>query len=255
MEIWFLGTGSAEGIPSIGCMCPHCQRARQEGGKLRRERSAIFVKLPGYNLLIDTPPRVRRLLDLHGITQIDGIFLTHEHFDHANGLSEFRYWPKRLDLLAVPTVYERLRRQEWGEQLPEIAFHLPCRPGVALHFQGFFLVPFQVVHPVPTYGLAIFEGRSKVVFTSDTGPYLSRYARCLIADADALIVNAPFFHAPKRSDHIDVQQALALREQVHVHRLILTHINHHNKPHDELEDFVQRDSEAEVAYDGWRLEI
>jgi len=213
-----------------------------------------LVQLESYNLLIDTPPRVRKLLDQNAITHIDGIFLTHEHYDHAAGLNEFRYWPQRVDLLTTPAVYRRVQRREWGERLPEVAFYLPCRLGIALHFDGFFLVPFQVEHPVPTYGLALFEGGHKVIIASDTGPYLSHYARCLIEGADLFIVNTPFFQS-ERSDHLDVQQALALKERVHMKRLILTHINHNNKPHDELEEYVSQYPGVEVAYDGWRIEL
>ncbi len=254
MEILFLGTGSAEGIPRIGCTCAHCQRARAEGGKLRRERSAILVKLPDYNLLVDTPPRVRRLLDAHGITQLDGIYLTHAHYDHSGGLNEFRYWPGRLDLIATPDVYRSVRQREWGERLPEIAFHLPCLPGATLHFGAFHLVPFQVVHTVPTYGLALFEGGHKVVLTSDTGVRFSRYARLLIEGADVLITNTPFFRSD-REDHLDVERALRLKEALRVKRLILTHINHDNKPHDELAAHVSTHRGVEVAYDGFALEV
>ncbi len=254
MEIIFLGTGSAEGIPRIGCTCQHCQRARQEDGKLKRERSAILLKLPGYNLLIDTPPRVRRLLDLHGVTQIDGLYLTHSHYDHSGGLNEFRYWPRRLDLLATPEVYQSVRQREWGERLPEIAFHLPCLPGTTLHFGEFHLVPFRVVHPVPTYGLAIFEGERKVVLTSDTGPRFSRYARLLLQDADVLITNTPFFQS-ERDDHLDVERALKLKEAFGIKQLVLTHINHDNKPHDELEAYLSQFLGAAVAYDGWTLKV
>ena len=68
MEILFLGTGAAEGIPSMGCTCTHCQRARQQGGQLRRDRSALLIRLASYHLLIDTPPYVRHLLEQHAIT-------------------------------------------------------------------------------------------------------------------------------------------------------------------------------------------
>ena len=254
MEILFLGTGAAEGIPSMGCTCTNCQRARQQGGRLRRDRSALLIRLASYHLFIDTPPYVRHLLEQHAITQIDGIFLTHEHYDHAAGLSEFRYWPKRIDLLATPTVYLRVQRREWGEHLPEIAFHLPVRAGIALRLDGFTLVPFEVEHTVPTYGLAIFEQGHKVVIASDTSAHLSNYAFQLIQGAEVLIVNTPFFTAD-RADHLDVHQALALKEPLGVKHLILTHINHHNKLHDELELFVSQYPGVDVAYDGWQLRI
>ncbi len=37
--------------------------------------------------------------------------------------------------------------------------------------------------------------------------------------------------------------------------MILTYINHENKPHDELEEFVRQVEGVSVAYDGMMLEI
>lgn len=197
---------------------------------------------------------MRRLLDLQGITQLDGVYLTHSHYDHSGGLNEFRYWPRRLDLLATPEVYRSVHQREWGERLPEIAFPLPCLPGATLHFGTFHLVPFRVIHSVPTYGLAIFASEHKVVLTSDTGPQFSCYARLLLRGADVLITHTPFFRS-EREDHLDVEKALELQEALGVRRLVLTHINHHNKPHDELEAYLSRHPGAQVAYDGWTLRI
>lgn len=255
MKIVFLGTGAAEGIPSMGCACSHCRRAKREGGRLQRDRSAILVEFSGYRLLIDTPPRVRQLLGQYDITHINGVFLTHEHYDHSGGLNEFQYWPKPFDLITPSVVYDKLKRHEWGETLPEIAFYLPCRLGVCMPFDSFSLLPFQVEHTVPTFGLALYHENKKVVFASDSGPYFSRYARCLVRDADLLVINTPFFSQPDRFDHIDVQQALEVKDELRPQTLVLTHINHHNKPHDELEAFVSQYENVEVAYDGLVLTV
>jgi hypothetical protein len=37
--------------------------------------------------------------------------------------------------------------------------------------------------------------------------------------------------------------------------MILTYINHNNKPHDELEEFVRQVTGVAVAYDGMTLEV
>jgi len=38
-------------------------------------------------------------------------------------------------------------------------------------------------------------------------------------------------------------------------RLILTHFNHYNRPHDELEEYVRQFEGVEVAYDGMEVEV
>ncbi len=255
MRIKFLGTGAAEGIPAINCNCPHCRRAREEGGKLVRERSSVLFSPPGYELLVDTPPDVLDLLAKSEVTRIDGIFLTHEHFDHAGGLEEFLYWKKDVDLLAAKETYSALRKGDWGDRLGEIAFHIPYRPGMIIRFNDFFIVPFFVLHGVPTYGFMLRGGEKKIVYTSDSAARFSSYARCLMAGADLLIVNTPYFVNPPHEAHIGVTDAIELEGQVGARRLILTHFNHYNKPHDELEEYVRQFEGVGVAYDGMEVEV
>ena len=255
MRIQFLGTGAAEGIPAMGCNCDHCTRAKQEGGRFLRQRTAVLFSLKGYELLLDTPPDIRGLLDASGVRTINGIFLTHEHYDHAAGLEEFLYWPANVDLFAEPRVYHRLIREYWSDQLPETAFHFTLRPGVAVRFNDFFFTPFEVRHNVPCFGLIIYDGQHRIVHAADSDRRLSNYARCLIDGADVLIVNTPFFERRENEAHLSVQDAVALKEEVGVKQLILTHFNHHNRPHDELEAYAARFEGVEVAYDGLVVEL
>ena len=43
MNIRFLGTAAAEGIPGIFCQCPACRAARAAGGRELRTRSGAIV--------------------------------------------------------------------------------------------------------------------------------------------------------------------------------------------------------------------
>lgn len=254
MHIRFLGTGGAEGIPAVNCKCNHCIRARTQGGKLVRERSAILFSLPDYELLVDTPPNIPELLEKNGVKHIDGIFLTHEHYDHASGFVEFVYWGGRVDLLAEKGLYKRLQQQGMPAELGDVAFHLACRQGVALRFDDFFMTPFAVRHSVPCFGLAIYCEGLKVVYAADSSAELTNYARCLIQDADLLIVNTPFFDKVG-SDHLNVLEALRWKDELGIRELVLTHINHHNRPHDELEAYVGSFENVRAAYDGLMIEL
>ncbi len=254
MRIKFLGTGSAEGIPAINCDCAHCTRSRKEGGRLVKRRNAMLFSPPGYELLLDTPPDIRASLAQGKVLRIDGIFLTHAHHDHTGGLEEFLYWKRDLDLFVEPGMYESLRREDWGDTLPDIAFHCPFHPGMAIHFDGFFFIPFAVSHTVPCSGLAIYEGGHKIVYTSDTRNRFSKYAYCLMEEADLLIVNTPHF-SPPHEDHITSLEAVELKERMGANRLILTHCNHRNLPHDELEEWAKGLDGVTVAYDGLEIEV
>lgn len=162
MIIKFLGTGAAEGIPAINCDCDHCSRAKLEGGSLVRARNAIIFSMPRYDLLIDTPPDIRLLLSKNKVRRIDGIFLTHPHHDHSGGLEEFLYWKADLDLFAESAVYDALQRENWGNRLPEIAFHCTFHPGMAVRFDGFFFTPFAVYHTASCFGMVLYESDRKI---------------------------------------------------------------------------------------------
>ena len=220
-----------------------------------RRRSAVLFSLPGYELLMDTPPDIRELLDINDVRSIDGIFITHEHADHSDGLEEFLYWPKSVDLFAERRVHRRLVRQEWGEGLPDVLSHLAFRPGGAINFSDFLLTPFEVQHTVPCFGLAVYEGQRRVVHVADSGSRLSNYARCLISGADALIVDTPFLETVGSEAHMSVEEAISLKVELGVKRLVLTHIAHHNRPHDDLEDYVSRIEGVTVAYDGLTIGV
>ncbi|NOZ28247.1 MAG: MBL fold metallo-hydrolase [Chloroflexi bacterium] len=254
MYIRFLGTGAAEGIPAINCRCEHCTRARTRGGKLARERSAVLFSLPDYELLVDTPPHIGDLLAKHGVERIDGIFLTHEHYDHASGLADFAYWSDRVDLLVEKDLYRRLEHQGLLSGLKKVGFHVVCRQGVAIRFDGFFLTPFAVLHSVPCFGLVIYHEGRKIVHAADSSGQLTNYARRLIRGADLLIASTPFFESDG-NHHLDVLGALRWKEELGIRNLILTHINHHNLPHDELVAYVGEYEDVSIAYDGMLIKI
>ncbi|MCI0822803.1 MAG: hypothetical protein J4N34_05170 [Chloroflexi bacterium] len=253
MEVKFLGTGAAEGIPAINCECNHCTRARKEGGRLLRGRSAILFKLPGYNMLVEAPPDIRELINRHQVHDLQGILVTHDIFSHIGGIKEFEYWPSQLDFLAEPARFEVIREEHWTDRLDDVMFHIPYYPGVALHFGQFSLIPFAARrHSI--FGLSIRSEGKQIVYASSTPSRLTNYARSLMTGADVLIINTPTFEPPK-DDHITVIEAIELQKQVKVGKLILTYINHHNRPHDELEIYTRGFPDVTVAYDGMSLKV
>ncbi|OCN02574.1 hypothetical protein A7X67_05475 [Clostridium sp. W14A] len=81
MELQYLGTAAAEGIPALFCQCPLCRAARRLKGKEIRGRSGLVVD---GRLMIDFPPdilsyAVRFDLDL---AKIKFLVVTHSHTDH-----------------------------------------------------------------------------------------------------------------------------------------------------------------------------
>ncbi len=254
MQIKFLGTGAAEGIPAINCECRHCKRARKEGGKLLRERNSILFQLSGYNMLIEAPPDIRNLINKYEVDDLQGILATHATYSHIGGIKEFEYWPTSLDFLAEPNLFEVIRKEHWTEKLDKLMFHIPYYPGAALSFGQFTLIPFAARRSQPIFGLSIQNGRKHIVYASSTPSRLTNYAHCLMTGVDMLIVNTPTFEPPKE-DHISVVEAMELKEDVGAEQLVLTHINHNNRPHDELDVYARQFPGVTIAYDGMTLEV
>ena len=56
IEITFLGTGTSQGVPMIGCDCAVCQSSDPRDN---RTLSSIFVKTPEACWVVDTGPDFR----------------------------------------------------------------------------------------------------------------------------------------------------------------------------------------------------
>lgn len=86
-RLTFLGTGTSQGIPIIGCKCAVCRSADPRDKRLR---AAAFVEFEGMNILVDAGPDFRIQMLRQGISHLDAILLTHKHKDHTGGLDDVR---------------------------------------------------------------------------------------------------------------------------------------------------------------------
>ncbi len=87
VKLTFLGTGTSQGVPIIGCQCPVCLSA---DGQDKRLRASAFVQMDGLNILVDAGPDFRYQMLRADIRHLDAILLTHNHKDHTGGLDDVR---------------------------------------------------------------------------------------------------------------------------------------------------------------------
>lgn len=83
----FLGTGASTGVPLLGCSCPVCSSSSHFNKRLR---PSGLVTLGDKVLLIDVGPDFRTQALTHNIRHIDGVMITHTHYDHIAGLDDLR---------------------------------------------------------------------------------------------------------------------------------------------------------------------
>ncbi len=89
MDIIFLGTGAAEGVPAAYCRCSDCEGVRKRGGNEIRTRSSLRL---GPSCQIDLSPDLYWQMLRHGVDmhEVEHVLITHTHSDHfsLSGLTD-----------------------------------------------------------------------------------------------------------------------------------------------------------------------
>ena len=87
MKLTFLGTGTSCGVPTIGCQCYACSST---DAKDKRLRCSALIETEQTRLLIDCGPDFRQQIMNQPFRKIDGILITHAHYDHMGGMDDIR---------------------------------------------------------------------------------------------------------------------------------------------------------------------
>ena len=113
-RLTFLGTGTSQGVPMIGCTCEVCTSQAPEDKRLR---SSVFVEHEGLKVLIDAGPDFRYQMLRERICSVDAILLTHNHKDHTGGLDDiraFNYHEKKAAQIYCEKYVEDSLRMEYS---------------------------------------------------------------------------------------------------------------------------------------------
>ena len=101
MKITFLGTGTSQGVPVIGCGCAVCESL---DSKDKRLRTSALIQVDDKNILIDIGPDFREQMLRSRVQHLDAILITHAHRDHVAGIDDirpFNYYQKApIDIYA-----------------------------------------------------------------------------------------------------------------------------------------------------------
>ena len=124
MKITILGSGTSTGVPEIGCKCPVCTSSDPRDNRLR---CSGLVETEGLRILIDCGPDFReQMIRLDDFKPLDGVLITHEHYDHVGGLDDLRPFCRFRD---VPVYAEQYTAERLRQRIPYcFAEHL--YPGV-----------------------------------------------------------------------------------------------------------------------------
>lgn len=248
-----LGSGTSQGVPVIGCTCAVCQ---SNDPKDQRLRSSLYVQKGSTRLIVDAGPDFRQQLLNNQIADIDAVLITHEHQDHTAGIDDLRainFMQKHaIPIYCTEPVEERLREQY------SYIFKNSKYPGIPqIHFKRLDEAPLQIgeinIEPIqlmhwdlPVYGFRF----GPLAYLTDANKLLETEWEKL-QNLEVLILNA--LRKEKHHSHFNLEEALALADQLSVPQLYLTHISHQMGLHKEVEDTLK--TNRKLAFDGLQLSL
>src|SRR5204862_5391324 len=87
LTLTFLGTGTSQGVPMIGCDCAVCSSPDPRDKRLR---SSVYIETPEAAFIVDTGRDFRTQALRENIRRVDAVVFTHSHTDHIMGFDDLR---------------------------------------------------------------------------------------------------------------------------------------------------------------------
>ena len=251
MKITFLGTGTSQGVPIVGCPCEVCH---SKDPKDQRLRTSAFLEIGDTNILIDAGPDLRQQLLSQRITKIDALLVTHEHKDHIGGIDDLR--PINFIMHEPMNIYGMKRVLDVIHKDYDYAFKEFKYPGVPnlllnpvkeepFYIQGIEVIPIGVKHMhLPILGYRI----GQFAYITDASFIANKEIEKLYG-VEILVINA--LRWAEHYSHFNVEQALAIIEKVKPKQAYLTHIGHSMGKHEEAN--LKLPEGVCLGYDGLSL--
>ena len=254
MKVTFLGTGTSQGIPIIGCKCPVCKSANARDKRLR---TSALVSVGDKNILIDIGPDFREQMLRNDVSRLDAILVTHAHRDHVAGIDDIRpynyYQQSPIDIYARSNAIEAIRRdyayifaQHIYPGLPE-ANLIEVSGSSVVRIGNTEVVPIEAMHkdmPILGYRMGRFA------YVTDAN-YIAPTELDKIKGMDVLVINA--LRIEKHFSHFSLAEALEVIDFLKPRKAYLTHMSHEMGFYDEVSR--QLPENVFLAYDGLTVEI
>ncbi len=253
MVITFLGTGTSQGVPVIGCTCNVCQSLDFRDKRLR---TSIHLEVDGKSLVVDTGPDFRQQALRERIGRLDGIIFTHEHKDHTAGLDDVRAYNFRqkqdMPIYGHARVIDQLK-QEFSYAFAEHKY--PGVPLLEVHeientpfsINGTLFTPIQVYH----YKLPVFGFRIKDFTYITDANSIPEAEKEKIRGSKVLVLNA--LQQQPHISHFTLEEAIAMARELGAEQTYFTHMSHRMGQHEEVSR--QLPEGISLAFDGLKLEL
>lgn len=254
MKVYFLGTGTSQGIPIIGSDHEVC---KSTDTKDKRLRVSAWISWESYSYVIDCGPDFRQQMLACNCRKVDGILFTHEHSDHTAGLDDIRPFNFRqgeIPIFAHSRVIENIKKR--FDYIFETVNKYPGAPSVKIiEIHNNF--PFQIGNKM-AIPINVMHGDLQVFgFRVDDFAYLTDVKTIEKAEISklknlkVLVINA--LREEPHNTHFNLQEALDFIALVKPEKAYLTHISHMLGFHEVVQKKLPEN--VFLAYDNLEIKI
>lgn len=254
MNLYFLGTGTSQGIPVIGSTHSVCL---SQDLKDKRLRVSAKIAWDEFTFIIDCGPDFRQQMLASGCQKIDGILFTHEHSDHTAGLDDIRPFNFRqgdIPIYAHQRVIVNLKKR--FDYVFETQNRYPGAPSVRT-IEVINNEPFAIANKM-AIPINVMHGALQVFgYRIDDFAYLTDVKTIENVEMDKLknlkvmVVNA--LREESHHSHFNLKEALDFIALVQPEKAYLIHISHLLGFHDEVQQKLP--ANVYLAYDNLQIEI
>lgn len=265
MILQYLGTGPAEGFPAIFCTCPTCERARLTGGKNLKTRSSALID---GDILIDISPDLLSQMNVHGMSPVSSVLITHSHPDHLDMNTLWircqKSWCREtapLSIFASHDVITKIERELKGTRWDGQLLLTPILPYSRYQIGGISVYPILANH-MPDEECYIFVLQNPsgcILYGNDTG-YIGEdiLSGNFIYDVVSLDCANGVLPSDGHMGLSDIRKMVAiLRRHKRIHdgtRIVLNHFGHQSgMTHDEFQNLIDGYG-YQLSYDGLLLD-
>jgi phosphoribosyl 1,2-cyclic phosphate phosphodiesterase len=232
MRVTVLGCGTSSGVPRIGGPDGKgewglCDPAEPRN---RRRRVSILVEHEGTRLLVDTGPDLRvQLLDA-GVGHLDGVFITHDHADHAHGIDDLRQlfhaMRRPVDVWMSPSTFLVLNKRFDYVFNGAAGYPASCTAHLLegpVQIGSLTVQAFPQLHgDIESTGLRFEAGGKSMAYSTDVKAFDKR-ADAALAGLDLWIVDA--LRRAVHPTHSHLEATLSWIAHYRPRRALLTHMD------------------------------